>query len=139
MTESHEKQTIPALISDAQGRSVWVEHSWPTEARGGMVLTPRVGCSSLRLRRSAAGYASDWHVADEPVLIVVRSGVLSIALRDETTRRFGPGDAFIAADRVLDGDVFDHKLHGHRGQVVGDQAFEAVHIKLDPAGLNFDR
>jgi hypothetical protein len=35
--------------------------------------------------------------------------------------------------------VFDDNLDGHRTQVVGDQTLEAVHVKLDPAGLNFDR
>lgn len=133
MTDTPEKHTVSVLISDEYGRSVWREADWPAEVRGGMVLSPRIGCSSLRLRHSAPGYRSDWHVAQEPVLIVVMRGRIQMILRDASTRDFGPGDAFIAADAVPDDEVYDEQLHGHRAEVVGDESFEAVHIKLDPA------
>lgn len=130
---------MSALISDAQGVTVWGEHSWPAEPRGGMVLTPRINCSSLRLRRSEPGYRADWHVAGEPVLIVVQRGVLRVIVRDGRARDFGPGDGFIAADAVPAGRAFDAALHGHQAEVIGDTALEAVHIKLDPASLHFGR
>lgn len=139
MPDTHEKHTMPTLVTADDGQSIWREHAWPIEARGGMLLSPRVGCSSLRLRNSGPGYASDWHVAGDPTLIVVRSGVLRIMLQGGETRDFKAGDAFIAADALPDGVAFDPALHGHRAQAVGDQPIQAVHIKLDPAGLNFRR
>ena len=95
-----------------------------------MVLSPRIDTSSLRLRRSEPGYFADWHVAGESVLIVIRRGVLQIGLRDGTTRDFAAGDAFIAADRLGEGEAFDPDRHGHTAEVVGDEPLEAVHIKL---------
>ena len=119
------------LITDASGRSVWAEKNWPEQVRAGMQLSPRIGCSSLRLRRSEPGYRADWHVAGDAVLIVVRSGVLRIGLHDGTTRDFGAGDAFIAADAVPEDKALDASVHGHTAEVVGGQVLEAVHIKLD--------
>ncbi len=130
MTTPHEKLVLPMLLSDPQGRSAWCTSDWPTELRGGMLLSPRIDCSSLRLRQSEPGYRSDWHVAGDATLILVRHGTLRLTLRDGSTRDFQPGDAFIAADRLREGESFDPTLHGHRAEVVGNQILEAVHIKL---------
>ncbi|MFN3166010.1 MAG: hypothetical protein ACE37H_02985 [Phycisphaeraceae bacterium] len=142
MTDGHGKHTLPVLLTDLAGRCFWSDRHWPTHDRGGMRLTGRVGCSSLRLRSSAPGYATDWHGAGEPVLVLVRRGVLRIELRDGSARDFGPGDAFIAADAaVQSGDALipEGCPEGHRARVIGDAPLEAVHVKLDPAGLNSDR
>ena len=130
MIDHSDKHTLPTLITGEDGRTVWAQRDWPIEARGGMLLSPRIDCSSLRLRRSEPGYEADWHVAGDPTLIVVQKGTLRIGLRDGTTRDFGPGDAFIAADAVPGGEDFDPDRHGHCAEVVGDAALEAVHIKL---------
>ncbi|XAM00578.1 hypothetical protein OT109_04140 [Phycisphaeraceae bacterium D3-23] len=122
--------TLPTLITDEHGVSVFTTAQWPEESRGGMVLSPRIGASSLRLRTSRAGYKADWHVADEPVLIVVRRGTLRIGLRDGSHRDFTAGDAFVAADSVPEGEAFDAEVHGHTASVIGDETLEAVHIKL---------
>ena len=131
MNESADTHTLPTLVTGADGRSVWIEHAWPNEPRGGMALSPRVGCSSLRLRQSEPGYTADWHVAGEPVLIVVRQGTLRIGLQDASHRDFHAGDAFIAADAISDDQSFDDALHGHTAEVVGDALLEAIHIKLE--------
>lgn len=131
MTDRHETQALPMLVTDEQGLSAWAEQAWPTEQRGGMILSPRVGCGSLRLRQSEPGYFADWHVAGDPVLIIVRRGTLRIGLRSGEARDFGAGDAFIAADRVPDGKAFNADVHGHTAEVVGDAMLEAIHIKLE--------
>lgn len=95
-----------------------------------MQLSPRIGCSSLRLRTSEPGYESTWHVAGDPTLIVVQRGTLRLILRDGQIRDFTVGDAFIAADVVPAGLVFDANLHGHRAEVIGEERLEAIHIKL---------
>ncbi|MFI4859253.1 MAG: hypothetical protein ACIAXF_01090 [Phycisphaerales bacterium JB063] len=128
---------LPTLIADEDGVALFTTAQWPEETRGGLVLSPRIGASSLRLRTSEPGYTADWHVAGEPVLIVVRRGTLRIGLRDGTHRDFSAGDAFVAADSVPEGEAFDPATHGHTAQVVGEQTLEAVHIKL--AALPEDR
>ena len=130
MSEPHEQRTLPTLITGSDGLTVWSEQTWPTEVRGGMVLTPRIGCASLRLRRSEPGYTAGWHVAGDPTLIVIQGGVLRIALRDGSERGFKAGEAFIAADALKEGEVFDPAMHGHRAEVAGDQPLRAIHIKL---------
>ena len=132
MNETITEHTLPALVTDKQGTTIWTQRSWPVEERGGMLLSPRIDCSSLRLRRSNPGYCADWHVAGDPTLIVIRQGRVKLVLRDGSERVFEPGDAFIAADDVPNGQNFDPQRHGHRAEVVGEEPFEAIHIKLTP-------
>ena len=130
-----ERHRVSLLRSNDAGLSVWGEASWRVEVRGQLFLSPQIAASSLRLRRSEPGYAVDWHVSQEPVLIVATRGVLRIGTRDGVTRDFGPAPgldaAFIAADRLRDGETFDDAVHGHTSRVIGDEPFEAVHVKLD--------
>lgn len=132
MQETENIKPIPWLITvrDADGRSMWGEILNPTEVRGGMLLSTRYDCTSLRLRESKPGYRADWHVAGETVLIVVQQGVLRIGVHEGEPRDFGPGDAFIADDRVPHGETFDPDRHGHTAEVVGEQTLRAIHIKL---------
>lgn len=130
MADEPTVHTLPTLVTSDDGTTIWAPRDWPIEARGGMLLSPRIDCSSLRLRKSEPGYTTDWHVAGDPTLIIVRRGQLRLIMRDGSTRTFGPGDAFIAADDVPDGKAFDAELHGHRAEVVGDETLQAIHIKL---------
>jgi len=122
--------TLPALVCDDAGVARWIDVHWPAEQRGGMLLSPRLPAGSLRFRRSEPGYAADWHVAGEPVLIVVRQGTLRIGLPDGATRQFSPGDAFIAADRAPVDPARAPGTFGHNASVVGDTPLLALHIKL---------
>jgi hypothetical protein len=121
---------LPVLETLGDGRSQWATTQWPSETRSGMQLSPRIDCSSLRLRRSEPGYFADWHVAGEAVLIVIQHGTLRIGLRNGETRDFSEGQAFIAADRVPEGRPFDPALHGHTARVIGESTLQAIHIKL---------
>jgi hypothetical protein len=130
MSEPNFQHALPAMFTDAKGVTVWTDRTWPEEIRGGMLLSPRIDCSSLRLRKSEPGYRTGWHVAGDATLIIVRCGQMKLILRDGSERTFGPGEAFIAADDVPDGQEFDTERHGHRVEVVGDETLEAIHIKL---------
>jgi len=130
MPEDTPTHTLPTLVTDEAGLTAWTRRDWPTQARGGMLLSPRIDCSSLRLRKSEPGYQTDWHVAGDPTLIVIRRGRLKLILRDASERDFGPGEAFVAADDLPQGQAFDPSLHGHRATVIGNEALEAIHIKL---------
>ena len=134
MADEVEQHTLPTLITGDDGRTIWSQRNWPIEARGGMQLSPRIDCSSLRLRSSEPGYTADWHVAGDPTLIIIRSGVLRLILLDGSSRDFGSGDAFIAADKVPAGQDFDGTIHGHRAEVVGAKTLQAIHIKLTDNG-----
>lgn len=130
MEYAEDNQRLPVLTSDAEGHSMWTTTEWPTEQRGGMLLSPRIDCSSLRIRQSKPGYAADWHVAGEPVLIIVQQGTLRISLHDGERRDFAAGQAFIAADTLPEGQAFDPQRHGHCAKVVSETTLRAIHIKL---------
>lgn len=69
-------------------------------------------------------------MAGDPTLIIVRGGTLRIELRGGTFRDFTAGDLFIAEDNLPEDMIFNKDKHGHRALVIGEQALEAVHIKL---------
>ncbi len=85
---------------------------------------------NFRHRVSEPGYFSTWHVAGDPTLIIVRTGVLRTTLRNGHYRDFSAGDMFIVKDCLQKNEVFDDQVHGHTAELVGDQPLFAVHIKL---------
>jgi len=131
--------TVPVLSSavsnkDAQtsttGESFFHDEQYALEDYNGLWITDRMEALNFRHRMSEPGYSSSWHVAGDPTLIIVRSGVLRIGLRNGDYRDFKAGDQFIAMDRLQPGERFDEKVHGHRAELIGDQPLLAVHIKL---------
>tara|TARA_A100000171_G_scaffold52844_1_gene73578 strand:- start:4339 stop:4632 length:294 start_codon:yes stop_codon:yes gene_type:complete len=71
---------IPILTVNEDFVTVFSEEDFPQHVRGGMNLTERIDALNLRIRTSEAGYESDWHVAGDPTLILVQSGILRITL-----------------------------------------------------------
>lgn len=96
----------------------------------GLFITDRMDALNFRHRMSEPGYFSSWHVAGDPTLIIVRSGILRIALRNGDYRDFKAGDIFIAQDRLQENEVFDSNIHGHTAELIGDDVLLALHIKL---------
>jgi hypothetical protein len=123
-------QTLPTITVNKSFVSVFEVQAFPMAARGGMDLTDRIDALNLRLRESAPGYQSDWHVAGDPTLIIIQAGTLRISLRDQSFCDFGAGDAFIARDYLPQGVDFDPDVHGHQATVLGAVRLKAVHIKL---------
>ena len=95
-----------------------------------MVLSEQIDAVNFRLRKSAAGYKSDWHVAGDPTLILIQKGILRITLRNGDYRDFPAGSMFIAEDFLPHETSFDPAKHGHMAEVISDQELEAIHIKL---------
>ena len=122
--------TIPVLYNDAKGYSVFTEQSYSMEDYNGLFITQRLDALNFRHRMSEAGYSSDWHVAGDPTLIIIRSGILRIGLRDKSHRDFAAGDLFIAQDKLPGDAIFNDHIHGHRADVIGNDSLFAVHIKL---------
>lgn len=122
---------LPVVTINKQGLSIFSEQAFELQQRGGMFLSEQQQAVNFRLRKSAAGYVADWHVAGDPTLITVLEGVLRITLRDGQYKDFSAGDMFVAKDRLLDNQMFNNELHGHRAQVIGDVDLAALHLKLE--------
>lgn len=112
------------------GYSVFSDVQYTVEDYNGLFITDRMDALNFRHRVSEPGYFSSWHVAGDPTLIIIRSGILRITLRNGDHRDFTAGDLFVAQDRLQVNEVFDQNIHGHSAKLVGDQALFAVHIKL---------
>lgn len=121
---------VPSITIDQGFVSIFSEEEFPQHSRGGMILTERIEAQNLRLRESAPGYTTDWHVAGDPTLIIIQQGTLCITLQDGSHRSFNAGDSFIAKDYLPEGLKFNSQIHGHKAAVMGAETLKAVHIKL---------
>lgn len=121
---------ITTISTDSHHISVFTESNFDQEIRGGMLLSHRIDAQNFRLRESEPGYETDWHLAGDPTLIIIRQGILRITLRNGSYLDFKAGDLFIAADNLPEDLVFDDKKHGHKAMVMGEETLQAVHIKL---------
>lgn len=122
---------IPVLDCNEDGLSIFTERSYTLEDFNGLFISERQNALNFRHRMSQPGYCSDWHVAGDPTLIIIRKGTLRIGLRDNSYRDFMPGDMFIAQDRLKEDVAFNHDIHGHTAKLIGSDTLLAVHIKLE--------
>lgn len=112
------------------GYSVFSDVQYTVDDYNGLFITERMDALNFRHRISEPGYFSSWHVAGDPTLIIIRSGILRITLRNGDYRDFSAGDLFIAQDRLQKSEMFEQTIHGHTAELVGEQVLLAVHIKL---------
>lgn len=135
-TEHLNSITLPVLYSpinetsDETDRSIFTDQILSLDDYNGLFITPRIDALNFRHRMSAPNYFSDWHVAGDATLIIIRSGVLRIGLRNGEHRDFNAGDMFVAKDRLQADEDFDSEKHGHTAAVIGNEVLTAVHIKL---------
>jgi len=94
-------------------------------------LSEQISAVNFRLRSSPTDYASDWHIAHDPTLLIILSGCMQIELRNGQQKQFRAGEMFIAQDYLVDGLRFDNELHGHRANVVGVEELKVLHLKLN--------
>ena len=92
-------------------------------------LSPLMPSGGLQLRMSPVGFRSDFHCTTAPQWLFVLSGAIEIGLRDGSTRLFGPGQHFYAADTVPLGVPFDPHLHGHWSRQVGDEPLVTAFVR----------
>lgn len=116
--------------ADRTGFSFFNDEQYSLEDYNGLFITDRKEALNFRHRMSKPGYFSAWHVAGDPTLIIVRTGQLRITLRNGDYRDFTAGDLFIAQDRLQVNEIFDHQVHGHTAELIGNETLLAVHIKL---------
>jgi hypothetical protein len=121
---------IPSVTNDGCGRSVFGIREIELSGSSNWMLSDQQAALNFRLRSSASSYQSDWHIAGDPTLLIILTGVIEIQLRDGTTQRFAAGDLFVAEDYLSDGVAFDGS-HGHCARVIGQEVLQALHLKLD--------
>lgn len=121
---------LPILCNLKTRHSFFIEQQYSLEDYNGLFISPRQTALNFRHRMSYPGYFSDWHVAGDPTLIIIRSGTLRIGLRDDSYRDFFAGDVFVAQDKLPTNVSFDNNVHGHTAQVLGDHQLIAFHLKL---------
>ncbi|MFT4807378.1 MAG: hypothetical protein ACI9LX_000697 [Paraglaciecola sp.] len=121
---------VPILCNSKTNHSYFLDQKYCLDDYNGLFISPRQQALNFRHRVSEPGYYSDWHVAGDPTLIIIRSGILRIGLRDKSYRDFAAGDVFIAQDKLTDNRRFENNIHGHTAQVIGSQQLIALHLKL---------
>ena len=123
--------TVPVLHNPNGETSVFTEEAYSLDDYNGLFISSRIGAQNFRHRMSQPGYFSTWHVAGDATLIMIRSGILRIGLRDSSYQDFKAGDLFIAKDALKKGVGFDGEIHGHTAKLIGEVPLQAVHIKLE--------
>lgn len=118
------------LYTGEDGRARFREQAIAlTEGTPQARLSALMPSGGLQLRMSPVGFRSDFHCTTAPQWLFVLSGAIEIGLRDGSTRVFGPGQHFYAADTVPPGVPFDPHLHGHWSRQVGDEPLVTAFVR----------
>jgi hypothetical protein len=121
---------ITQITTDINGISIFSELEFAMQTRGGLFLTDQIGAKNFRIRKSAVGYSTDFHITGDATFIIIQKGSLKIELQNGDSKIFNAGDSFITNDNLSDNNLFDSKIHGHKASVVGNEDLQAIHIKL---------
>ncbi|MFT2090649.1 hypothetical protein [Paraglaciecola sp. 2405UD69-4] len=128
--------TLTTLVSPIDKRtgetsfSEFLEEKVSIDDYNGLMISPRISAQNFRHRISEPGYFSDWHMAGDATMIIIRTGSLRLGLRSGEHKLFCAGDVFIAKDCLQPNEQFNSKVHGHTAEVIGNQTLMAVHVKL---------
>lgn len=120
--------TIPVVANGDDGFSIFTHRVIELDGDDHRALSEQLLAENFRLRASGAGYKSDFHAAGDPTLIIVLQGRFKLSLITGESLEFSQGDLFIAEDFQPDEETTAQ--FGHCGEVVGDQEFRALHLKL---------
>ena len=128
--------TIPTVTNNGNDASVFSSREIELHGEASRALSDQVNAVNFRFRESDQSYGSDFHVAGDPTLLVILSGVVRIELRNGESRDFVRGEMFIAEDYLEEGVAFDDALHGHRAEVISEKMLEGevlsvIHLKLE--------
>jgi hypothetical protein len=121
---------VTAIITNDNGIAVFSEEIFESHLKGGMFLTEQIASKNFRIRRSNPGYTTDFHLSGDATLIIIQKGCLKIELQNGDYKLFNAGDFFIAKDNLPSTIVFDNTIHGHKASVIGNEALQAIHVKL---------
>lgn len=121
---------VSTITTNDTGVSVFDEVAFDVNQRGGMFLTEQITSKNFRIRKSAPGYTTDFHLSGDETMLIILKGSLKIELQNGDYKIFSSGDYFIAKDNLPENIIFDSQIHGHKASVIGDESLEAIHIKL---------
>ena len=77
-----DKILIPSVTNDGTGESYFSERAIELHGDENRRLSEQQSALNFRLRTSDENYASDWHVAGDPTLLVILQGSILIELRN---------------------------------------------------------
>ena len=133
MNMNNDKQsqmTICTVTNDGKSATYFSEKQVALNGNEERQLSDQISALNFRLRTSDAPYASDWHVAGDPTLLIILKGIIEIELRNGTKKQFKAGEMFIAEDFLQTGIIFSDK-HGHSAKIIGEESIQALHLKLN--------
>lgn len=99
------------------------------ESSPGVHLSGPMRSDGLRLRWSPVGFTSGFHCTASTQWVFILSGAMEIGLQDGTSRMFGQGEHFYAADLLPEGAEFDPAVHGHSSRQVGPEPLVTVFVR----------
>ena len=118
------------LFTDTDGRARFREEAVAlSEGTPQAMLSPLGATSGYQLRHSPVGFRSQFHCTVTPQWVFILGGQMEIGLQDGSSRVFGPGEHFYAADLLPPGAVFDPLVHGHWSRQVGDQPLVTLFVR----------
>jgi len=119
------------LYTDHDGRAKFREERVPlVEGTPQSRLSALLPASGYQLRESPVGFRSEFHCTPKPQWVFILQGEMEIGLQDGSSRRFGPGAHFFAADVLPEGARFDAKLHGHWSAQRGAEPLVTLFLKV---------
>ena len=130
-SNSSQELEIITITNDGAGESFFSERKITLNGDENRRLSNQISAINFRLRTSGNEYASDWHVAGDPTLLIMLQGEMQIELRNGKKKTFAPGEMFIAEDFLQKELEFDHLKHGHRAQVISPKGVQVLHLKLE--------
>ena len=123
--------TKTVLYTDHDGRAKFREERVPlAEGTPQSRLSVLLPASGYQLRESPVGFRSEFHCTPKPQWVFILQGEMEIGLRDGSSRRFGPGAHFFAADVLPEGARFDARLHGHWSAQRGAEPLVTLFLKV---------
>lgn len=126
---SHFTQVI--LYTDGDGRARFREEAVAlSEGKPEARLSALMPSGGVQLRESPVGFRSSFHCTVTPQWVFILRGQMEIGLQDGSSRVFGPGEHFFAADTLPEGASFYPKLHGHWSRQVGSQPLVTLFLKV---------
>jgi hypothetical protein len=114
---------LARIYTGDDGESHFEELEVPMDETQRRATSPWIAAQSSAFGVSEALEPQDWHHAPRRLIVAVLSGTLEIKCGDGSTRRFGPGDTFLADDLAGRGH--------HTSDVSGPMRLLYVHLPDD--------
>ncbi len=113
---------IVRIYTGSDGESHFEEQDLRVEREGDRWHSVLMEATGVRFRETDGDYYCDWHNTPHRQFMIILEGELEIQVGDGSSRRFGPGDFFLAEDKTG---------RGHISRAVNMQRRRSVLVTLD--------